>query len=163
MDAALSPLRRWESAFSTTSTTGSFCPVRGGAFITQNPSPQPPRAPGTQDQLRQEHAVSQPTNIVPGNSSRLYSNESSSRDGMCFGHAKTRDLLRGRCHSPSQWPTWDLPTVLKGPPFEPLQSTSLRSLSLKTALLLALASVKRVGDLQALSISPACLEFGPNG
>ncbi len=62
-------------------------------------------------------------------------------------------------------PTWDLPTVLralKGPPFDPLQSTNLRSLSLKTALLLALASVKRVGDLQALSISPACLEFGPN-
>ncbi len=62
-------------------------------------------------------------------------------------------------------PTWDLPTVLralKGPPFEPLQSTDLRSLLLKTALLLALASVKRVGDLQALSTSPACLEFGPN-
>ncbi len=62
-------------------------------------------------------------------------------------------------------PTWDLPTVLralKGPPFEPLQSTNLRSLSLKTALPLALASVKRVGDLQALSTSPACLEFGPN-
>ncbi len=62
-------------------------------------------------------------------------------------------------------PTWDLPTVLralKGPPFEPLQSTDLRALSLKTALLLALASVKRVGDLQALSTSPACLEFGPN-
>ncbi len=41
-------------------------------------------------------------------------------------------------------PTWDLPTVLralKGPPFEPLKSTNLRSLSLKTALLLALASV----------------------
>ncbi len=62
-------------------------------------------------------------------------------------------------------PTWDLPTVLralKGPPFEPLQSMDLRSLSLKTALLLALASVKRVEDLQALSTSPACLEFGPN-
>ncbi len=61
-------------------------------------------------------------------------------------------------------PTWDLPTVLralKGPPFEPLQSTELRSFSLKTALLLALASVKRVGDLQVLSTSPACLEFGP--
>ncbi len=58
-----------------------------------------------------------------------------------------------------------LPTVLralKGSPFEPLQSTNLRSLSLKTALLLALASVKQVGDLQAISISPACLEFGPN-
>ncbi len=35
-------------------------------------------------------------------------------------------------------------------------------LSLKTALLLALASVKRVGDLQALSVNAACLEFGPN-
>lgn len=62
-------------------------------------------------------------------------------------------------------PTWDLHTVLgalKGPPFEPLRSADLRPLTLKTALLLALASVKRVGDLQALSVSPACLEFGPN-
>ncbi|XP_048019354.1 uncharacterized protein LOC125250684 [Megalobrama amblycephala] len=62
-------------------------------------------------------------------------------------------------------PTWDLSTVLrglKGPPFEPLQSTDIHPLSLKTALLLALASVKRVGDLQALSVSPSCLEFGPN-
>ncbi len=61
-------------------------------------------------------------------------------------------------------PTWEVPTVLralKGLSFEPLQPTNLRSLSLKTSLLLALASVKRVGDLQALSISPACLEFGP--
>ncbi len=66
---------------------------------------------------------------------------------------------------PRTVPPWDLPTVLralKGPPVEPLQSTSLRSLSFKTALLLALASVKRVGDLQALSVNPACLEFGPN-
>ncbi len=49
-------------------------------------------------------------------------------------------------------PTWDLPTVLralKGPPFEPLQSTDLRSLPLKTALLLALAPVKRVNRLLA--------------
>ncbi len=62
-------------------------------------------------------------------------------------------------------PTLDLPTVLrvlKGSRFEPLQSADLKTLLLKTALLLALASVKRVGDLQALSISPACLEFGPN-
>ncbi len=61
-------------------------------------------------------------------------------------------------------PPWDLPTVLrdlKGPPFETLQSLSLRTLSLKTAQLLALASVKRVGDLQALSVNLACLEFGP--
>ncbi len=41
-------------------------------------------------------------------------------------------------------PAWDLPTVLralKGSPFEPLQSADLKTLSLKTALLLALASV----------------------
>ncbi len=66
---------------------------------------------------------------------------------------------------PRTVPPWDLPTILralKGTPFETLQSTSLRSLSFKTALLLALASVKRVGDLHALSVNPACLEFGPN-
>ncbi len=66
---------------------------------------------------------------------------------------------------PRTVPPWDFPTTLralKGPPFEPLQSSSLRTLSLKTTLLLALASVKRVGDLQALSVNPACLEFGPN-
>ncbi len=58
--------------------------------------------------------------------------------------------------------TLGLTNRTKGPPFEPLQSWSLRVLSLKTTLLLALASVKRVGDLQALSITPACLEFRPN-
>ncbi len=47
-------------------------------------------------------------------------------------------------------------------PFESLHFSSLRVLSLKTALLLALASVKRLGDLQALYVNPACLEFGPN-
>ncbi len=66
---------------------------------------------------------------------------------------------------PRTVPPWDLPTVLRalaGPPFEPLQSSSLRVLSLKTALLLALASVKWVGDLQDLSVNPVCLKFGPN-
>ncbi len=36
-----------------------------------------------------------------------------------------------------------------------------QSTLVKTALLLALASVNRVGDLQTLSINPAALEFGP--
>ncbi len=61
--------------------------------------------------------------------------------------------------------TWDLPTVLralKSTPFEPLQSVDLRPLTLKTTLLLALASVTRMRDMQALSVSPFCLEFGPN-
>ncbi|KAL0152541.1 hypothetical protein M9458_052264, partial [Cirrhinus mrigala] len=50
---------------------------------------------------------------------------------------------------------------LRGPPFEPLVSVELKFLSLKTALLTALASIKRVGDLQAFSVNEACLEFGP--
>ncbi len=62
-------------------------------------------------------------------------------------------------------PTWDLPTVLralKSPPFGLLQSVDLRTLTLKTVLLLALASLKCMGDLQALSVSTSCLEFRPN-
>ncbi len=52
-------------------------------------------------------------------------------------------------------PSWDLPsflTALKGDPFEPLQSVVLKFLLLKTVLLAALATVKRVGDLQAFSV-----------
>jgi len=36
-------------------------------------------------------------------------------------------------------------------------------LSLKTALLLFLTLVKRIGDLQAFSVDASCLEFGPKG
>ncbi len=56
-------------------------------------------------------------------------------------------------------PTWDLPTVLSRYS-QPL--VDLRPLTLKTALLLVLASVKCMGDLQALSVSPYCLELEPN-
>ncbi len=61
-------------------------------------------------------------------------------------------------------PSWDLPSVLtalKEEPFEPLQSVELKVMSIKTVLLTALASVKRVGDLQAFSVDDSCLEFGP--
>ncbi|KAI2655705.1 ORF V: Enzymatic polyprotein [Labeo rohita] len=62
-------------------------------------------------------------------------------------------------------PSWDLAVVLLGlqqDPFEPLQSVELDALSFKTALLTALtSSIKRVGDLQALSVNSSCLEFGP--
>ncbi|KAL0148432.1 hypothetical protein M9458_056242 [Cirrhinus mrigala] len=60
-------------------------------------------------------------------------------------------------------PSWDLAVVLQGlqqDPFEPLQSVKLDALSFK-ALLTALTSIKRVGDLQALSVNSSCLEFGP--
>ncbi|KAI2649158.1 putative WD repeat-containing protein C18B5.10c [Labeo rohita] len=50
---------------------------------------------------------------------------------------------------------------LRRAPFEPLDSVELKFLSLKTVLLTALASIKRVGDLQAFSVNEACLEFGP--
>ncbi|XDV15095.1 hypothetical protein PO909_015235 [Leuciscus waleckii] len=66
---------------------------------------------------------------------------------------------------PPSVPVWDLSTVLeamKGAPFEPIQSIDLKLLSFKTVFLLALASVKRIGNLQALSVSATCMEFGPN-
>ncbi len=58
----------------------------------------------------------------------------------------------------------DLALVLRAlltAPFEPLQSVELKFLSMKTLLLTALASIKRVGDLQAFSVDDSCLEFGP--
>ncbi len=61
-------------------------------------------------------------------------------------------------------PSWDVSIVLAGlqrGPFEPLDSVELKFLSLKTALLTALTSIKRVGDLQAFSVSEECLVFGP--
>ncbi len=61
-------------------------------------------------------------------------------------------------------PSWDLSIVLAGlqrGPFEPLDSVELKFLSLKTALLTALTSIKRVGDIQAFSVSEECLVFGP--
>ena len=51
-------------------------------------------------------------------------------------------------------PPWDLPTVLnflRTSPFEPLSSAALRDLTSKTLFLIALATAKRVCELQALS------------
>ncbi len=78
-----------------------------------------------------------------------------------------RDLLSqrgGTLWRPHLVPSWDPPSVLsalRGAPFEPLQSVELKFLSLKTVLLAALATVKRVGDLQAFSVDDLCLEFVP--
>ena len=75
-----------------------------------------------------------------------------------------RGVRRLRPSSRPRLPSWDLSVVLEGlleAPFEPLESASEKFLTLKSALLLALASLRRVGDLQALSIAPACLEFAP--
>ena len=68
------------------------------------------------------------------------------------------DLLRsfqvealGRAVRP---PSWDLLKVLEflcSPVFEPIANASLRDLTRKTLFLVALATAKRVGELQALS------------
>ncbi len=77
-------------------------------------------------------------------------------------------FLRGarRLNSPRppSLPSWDLALVLRAlqiAPFEPLQSVELKFLSMKTLLLTALASIKRVGDLHAFSVDKLFLEFGP--
>ncbi|XDV35089.1 hypothetical protein PO909_005122 [Leuciscus waleckii] len=90
-------------------------------------------------------------------------------DGKTVGkHDLVVRFLRGARRlnppRPPSIPSWDLSLVLRAlqdAPFEPLQSADLKLLSLKTLLLIALASIKRVGDLQAFSVDESCLEFGP--
>ena len=56
--------------------------------------------------------------------------------------------------------------VLRGlcePPFEPLEASDDRALSLKTVLLIALTTSKRVSDIHALSVAPDCMQFMDDG
>ena len=85
-----------------------------------------------------------------------------------------RDLLRSFRLSSAERvlrpPAWDLSKVLTyfvSPAFVPLSQASFRALTLKTLFLLALATAKRVGELQALSsivtlmAGDACLSYIP--
>ncbi|XP_070409520.1 uncharacterized protein [Nothobranchius furzeri] len=59
-------------------------------------------------------------------------------------------------------PPWDLPLVLEAlmsSPFEPLEQVDLKVATLKMALLLALVSAKRVGEIHVLSVHPSCTKF----
>ena len=52
--------------------------------------------------------------------------------------------------------SWDLDKILEylsGPPFEPLADASFRNKTRKALFLLAMATAKRVGEIQALSFS----------
>ena len=88
-------------------------------------------------------------------------------DGRSVGaHYWVKQFLRGarRLRPPRvrQAAAWDLPLVLQAlskAPFEPMAGSSLRLLSIKTAFLLAVTTAKRVSELHALSISPACLHW----
>ncbi len=89
-------------------------------------------------------------------------------DGRSLGkHDLIVRFLKGaRRMNPSRSPlvpSWDLSIVLAGlqrGPFEPLDSVELKFLSLKTVLLTALTSIKRVGDLQAFSLAKSALCSG---
>ncbi|KAL0168374.1 hypothetical protein M9458_036596, partial [Cirrhinus mrigala] len=75
-----------------------------------------------------------------------------------------RGALRLRPPARPCVPSWDLSVVLEAlcrPPFEPIEDISDHHLTIKTVLLLALSSLKRVGDLQALSVAPSFLDFAP--
>ena len=90
-------------------------------------------------------------------------------DGASVGrHPLVSRFLQGarrlRPFRPVRVPSWDLSIVLQGlsgHPFEPLETVPDKILTLKTVLLMALSSLKRVGDLQALSVSPSCMDFAP--
>ncbi|XP_048054335.1 B-cell receptor CD22-like [Megalobrama amblycephala] len=73
-----------------------------------------------------------------------------------------RGTLRLRPPVRTRTPAWDLAVVLQGlaeAPFEPLEEVPEKFLTLKTAFLLAITSLKKIGDLQALSVAPSYLEF----
>ncbi len=141
------------------------------------PHSQPLRGPGTQSQLCQECTVPQPTDIFPGNS---FLDSAQMRAAVMPERTlviqRLVDLLRNGSLSPSEIVSEDAePRVFCVPSatdetegsiwhlvWQPLQSVDLESLSLKTALLLALASVKRMCGLQALSVISTYLQFGPN-
>ena len=78
-------------------------------------------------------------------------------------HLVLRDLLRSFWVSapscPMRPPAWDLSKVLRfliSDVFEPLRSAPLRALSKRVLFLLVLATAKRVGELQALSLIVLC-------
>ena len=84
--------------------------------------------------------------------------------GAVFSHPYVKRFLKGcvrlRPVVRTVVPSWDLQLVLRAlcrAPFEPLAQVPLKVLSVKTALLLALSSAKRVGDLCALSVSESCM------
>ncbi len=80
---------------------------------------------------------------------------------LLSSRAPSTRILRGarrmRPATRSKVPTWDLAVVLGAlaeAPFEPLELAEAKHLTLKMAFLLAITSLRRVGDLQALSVSP---------
>lgn len=77
-----------------------------------------------------------------------------------------RSFLLKRPPVKSLTPAWSLPSVLKvlmQAPFEPLATTSLRNLTLKTVFLVAVASGHRVSTLGALCLDRGHIRWEPSG
>ena len=73
-------------------------------------------------------------------------------------------MHRECCLSRSLSPSGDLLVlleVLTSHPFEPVEHTDIKVLSLKGALLLLLATAKRMSDIHSLSVHPARMCFAP--
>lgn len=73
-------------------------------------------------------------------------------------------LLRLRPTICTRVPAWGLAIMLEGlsaASFKPLERVPDKFLTLKTVFLLAISYLKRVGDFQALSVTPSCFEFAP--
>ncbi len=90
-------------------------------------------------------------------------------DGISVGrHPLVSRFMKGSRRlwpfHPTQVPSGDLSIVLQGlsgHPFKPLETVTEKILTIKTVQLLALSSLKKDVDLQALSISPSCMNFAP--
>ncbi|KAJ8009614.1 hypothetical protein DPEC_G00090730 [Dallia pectoralis] len=90
-------------------------------------------------------------------------------NGVSLGrHPLVSRFLRGarrlRPAAGMRVPSWDLAIVLEGlsrAPFEPIEEVPDKFVTLKTVFLLAISSLKRIGDMQALSVAPSCLDFSP--
>ncbi|KAJ8004404.1 hypothetical protein DPEC_G00135360 [Dallia pectoralis] len=90
-------------------------------------------------------------------------------NGVSLGrHPLVSRFLRGarrlRPAAGMRVPSWDLAIVLEGlsrAPFEPIEEVPDKFVTLKTVFLLAISSLKRIGDMQALSVVPSCLDFSP--
>ncbi|XP_068110248.1 uncharacterized protein [Hyperolius riggenbachi] len=77
----------------------------------------------------------------------------------------TRAVSKLRPAVRNLYPQWDLPTVLRGlakPPFVPLEQCNLTNLTLKIVFLVAIASARRVSEIQALGWLPPYLHFFPD-
>ena len=109
-----------------------------------------------QSQLDQGKAVS----TVKVYASAISAFHQGTNNGPLGRHPLVGQFLKGarqlRLARTLRAPGWDLPMVLTSfteALYKPIADTDLRSLSLKTAFLLALCSSRRVGELCALSVS----------